>query len=450
VDVIIGMSKWEEAALVAAVGNKEKVPIISFAARVITPPQMERRWPFLIQMANNGSSQIKCVADIVGVYQWKRVVVIYEDGAYASDSGMSALLLSKALQDVDSEIDYRLVLPPASSLSSPKRFVLDELLKLQNATKSRVFIVLQSSLSMATHLFREAKNLGFMGSESAWIITDSVTSSLNSVDDSTISSMEGALGIKTYYSTSTDSYKDFYALFSKEFQSEYPEEANPKPGIHALRAYDSIRIISQASNNISNFSSAEMLLRNIASSSFSGLSGEIRFEGGKLLQTPPKLRIVNVRNKRYEELDFWTPYDRFSKGLVTEKGRQRLAAPVIWPAGMNLNRPKGWAMPTVKNPLIIGVPGRTSFQKFVNVTDSNKDDHIGGWCIEVFKMVLSDLNYDLPYKLVAFNSTYDELVYGVFNKVTISTLPFSFVKLLVNFQKFSKKCFECRTEFWKK
>jgi hypothetical protein len=32
---------------------------------------------------------------------------------------------------------------------------------------------------------------------------------------------------------------------------------------------------------------------------------------------------------RYEELDFWTLYDRFSKGLVTEKGRQRLAAPVI-------------------------------------------------------------------------------------------------------------------------
>ncbi|XP_062162775.1 glutamate receptor 2.7-like [Alnus glutinosa] len=413
VDVIIGMNKWEEAALVASVGNKEKVPIISFAARVITPPQMERRWPFLIQMANNGSSQIKCVADIVGVYQWKKVVVIHEDGPYASDSGMSALLLSKALQDVDSEIDYRLVLPPASSLSSPKGFVLDELLKLQNATKSRVFIVLQSSLSMATHLFREAKNLGFMGNESAWIITDSVTSFLYSVDDSVISSMEGALGIKTYYSTSTDSYKDFYALFSKKFQSEYPEEANPKPGIHALRAYDSIRTISQASN----ISSAEILLRNIASSSFSGLSGEIRFEGGKLLQTPPKLRIVNVRNKRYEELDFWAPYDRFSKGLVTEKGRQRLAAPVIWPAEMNLSRPKGWAMPTDKNPLIIGVPGRTSFQKFVKVDDSNKDDiKYGGWCIKVFEMVLSNLNYSLPYKFVAFNSTYDELVYGVFDK----------------------------------
>jgi ionotropic glutamate receptor len=88
-------------------------------------------------------------------------------------------------------------------------------------------------------------------------------------------------------------------------------------------------------------------------------------------------------------------------------------------------------MPTVKNPLIIGVPGRTSFQKFVKVNDSNKDD-IGGWCIKVFEMVQSNLNYDLPYKLVAFDSTYDELVYGVFNKVTISTLPFSFVKLLIS------------------
>ncbi|GLT62058.1 hypothetical protein SLA2020_347230 [Shorea laevis] len=105
----------------------------------ITPPLMERRWPFLIQMANNGSAQIKCIADIVRAYNWKRVVVIYEDDAYGTDSGMSALL-SKALQDVDLEIEYRLVLPPASSMSSPKEFVLDELLKLQKTTKSRVLL----------------------------------------------------------------------------------------------------------------------------------------------------------------------------------------------------------------------------------------------------------------------------------------------------------------------
>lgn len=402
VDVIIGMNKWEEAALVASIGNKEKVPIISFATPAITPPLMERRWPFLIQMANNGSAQIKCIADIVRAYNWKRVVVIYEDDAYGTDSGMSALL-SKALQDVDLEIEYRLVLPPASSLFSPKEFVLDELLKLQKTTKSRVFIVLQSSLSMLTHLFREADKVGLVGRDSAWIMTDSVTSSLDSVNNSVISTMQGALGIKiTYNSSSTD----FNAQFSKKFQSEYPEEANPHPGIHALRAYDSIRAISQAISN-----SPDMFLRNIVSSRFSGLSGEIHFEEGKLLQAP-QLRIVNVvdqENKRYEELDSWTP----------EKTARRLAGPVIWPGNLSSvkSSPKGWAMPSRDNPLIIGVPGRTSFQKFVKVYHSNKDDiKYEGWCIEVFKMVLSNLSYDLPYEFQPFYGNYDDLVCRVSNK----------------------------------
>jgi ionotropic glutamate receptor len=302
-------------------------------------------------------------------------VVIYEDDVYDSDWGMSALLLSKALQDVDSEIEYRLVLPP----SSPEEFVLGELLKLRKATKSRVFIVLQSSLSMVTHLFREADKVGLIERDSAWIMTDSVTSLLDSVDASVISSMQGALGIKTYYSNATDSYKDFYAQFSKIFQPQYP-----KPGIHALRAYDSIRAISQAiETRTSNSSSAEMLLRNIVSSSFSGLSGEIRFEAGKPLQTPPLMWIVNVVDqidKRYEE---------FGPGSYAE-GRLKIV-----------------------------VPSRTSFQKFVKVNDGNKDDiKYGGWCIEVFKTVLSNLSYTLPYEFMPpFHGTYDELVYSVSNKV---------------------------------
>ena len=84
VEVIIGMPTWQEAALVADIGGQAHVPVISFAAPAITLPLMTLRWPFLIQMARNGSQQIKCIADIVHAYDWQRVIAIYEDEALLS------------------------------------------------------------------------------------------------------------------------------------------------------------------------------------------------------------------------------------------------------------------------------------------------------------------------------------------------------------------------------
>ncbi|GLT68931.1 hypothetical protein SLA2020_411220 [Shorea laevis] len=129
VKVIIGTHTWQEAALVADVAKEAQVPVISFAAPAITPPQMPIRWPFLIQMAKNGSEEIKCIADIVHAYGWQRVVAIYEDEPYGGDSGKLELL-SEALQNVGSEIEHRLILPPFSFLPDPERVVQEELDKL--------------------------------------------------------------------------------------------------------------------------------------------------------------------------------------------------------------------------------------------------------------------------------------------------------------------------------
>ncbi|KAM3748288.1 hypothetical protein ACB098_05G097000 [Castanea mollissima] len=416
VQVIVGMNKWEEAALVAAMGNKVNVPVFSFAAPTITSPILQHRWPFLIQMANNDFTQIECISEIVGAYNWRRVIAIYEDDAYGSDSGMLGLL-SEALQKVDSKIEYQLVLPSISSLPNAGGFVLDELLKLRLTTQSRVFIVLQSSIPMASHLFREAKKVGLVGRESAWIIPESVASVLDSVNNSVISSMEGALGIKTYYSNSSNSYKDFYGQFTKIFETKYPEEHNHEPGIYALRAYDIIMTISQAiERTISNSISQKMILENILLSNFSGLSGQINFEAGKLLQTPI-LRIVNVVKKGYEELDFWTPKSGFSNTAEMKSCTEKIAGPVTWP-GYLIQVPKGWVMPTEQNPLKIGVPGRTSFQKLVKVDYSGNLDNskFDGWCIDVFKEALKKLPYSLPYKFIPLNGTYEGLVDRVYNK----------------------------------
>ncbi|KAL7211695.1 hypothetical protein ACSBR2_014532 [Camellia fascicularis] len=189
------METWHEAALVASIGNREQVPILSLASvATISPPSTVLRWPFLVQIATNGSQQVNCITSILQSYKWKKVIAIYEDDIYGSDSSGLALL-SESLHSIGTEIEHRLVFPPFSSLSDPQGFVHKEFASLLHKQQSRVFIILQSSLPLAIHLFREAKQLGLVGRDSVWIITDAISSLLDSVNTSVISNMQGALGI---------------------------------------------------------------------------------------------------------------------------------------------------------------------------------------------------------------------------------------------------------------
>ncbi|XP_027348334.1 glutamate receptor 2.7-like [Abrus precatorius] len=424
VQVIIGMHTWIEAASVAELGRQTQVPVISFAAPTITPPLMPIRWPFLVSMVNNSNAYVKCVADLVHAYSWQRVVVIYEDDANGGDYGMLALL-SEALQDVGSMIEYRLTLPSPSYLPNPTEFIREELFKLIKNTQSRVFIVLQSSLEMIIHLFREASQIGLVDRESAWIFPESIANLMDSINKSSISYMEGALGIKTYYSENSREYQNFEAQFRQSFQAKYPKEDNRNPGFYALQAYDSIKIVARAIDRMAsgNGSGRKTLLKEILSSNFHGLSGQILFEAGQLLQNPT-LRIVNVDKKSYRELDFWTLERGFIASLPTLQASNSasrntgiLSGVVIWP-GKSLKVPKGWNLPTKQNPMKIGVPGRTSFSKFVKI---DYDEHVNqykysGFCIEIFEKVLGLLEYDLPYEYHPINGTYPDLVQLVYNK----------------------------------
>ncbi|PPD81281.1 hypothetical protein GOBAR_DD21786 [Gossypium barbadense] len=422
VEVIIGLEKWEETVVVGNIGTQAQVPVISFAAPAITPPLATARWPFLVRMANEDSKQMKCIAAIIGLLNWKRVIVIYEDDAFGSESGKIALL-PEALQDVGSEVEFRLVLPPFSSVTNLNVAVHEELKKLQKK-QSRGFVVLHSSFSMTIHLFEEAKKSGLVGHDSAWIVTETISSYLDSFNSSVISSMEGTLGIKIYYSEDTSLYKKFYTNFRTTFRNEYHEEDNSQPGINAFRAYDSIGIITQAVEKLkSDGKSPKKLLKKILSSNFTGASGEVCFEEGQL-SYDPILRIVNVVGKRYKELDFWLPGIGFSRNptVKNETGyvgeiSQDLGGRVYWPGDSKL-APKGWAMPTDEKPSIIGVPAITSFEKFVKVVDGKLPGvkNYDGFCIKLFYEVLKVLGYHLPYRFDSHNGTYDELANKVYNK----------------------------------
>ncbi|KAJ9690590.1 hypothetical protein PVL29_012974 [Vitis rotundifolia] len=420
VQVIVGMDTWQQAALAAEIGNKAQVPVLSLAAAASVRPSRQLGRSTQIQMGTNVSEQIRCIAAIVHSYHWRRVIVIYEDDAYGGNAEMLTIL-SEALQGVGSEIEDHLPLPPISSLSDPRGAVHQELLKLLS-TQSRVFIVLQSSLPMATHLFQEARRMDFMGKDSVWIITDSISSFLDSMDTSLISYMEGALGIKSYYSKSNRLFQEFSTQFQKNFKSEYPEEDKAQPGIHALRAYDSIAVITRALERFAgDTNTPKMLLENISLSDFSGLSGTINFSNSNSLP----FMIINIVGKGYTELDFWTqdldnPFSREGGDKNSSRNTTKvLDGPVIWP-GYLKRVPKGWEMPTDEKKLQIGIPSHPSFNKFVMVDNAQTDPEkkYTGFCIDIFREVLKILeqNYSLPYDFQPFVGTYDELVDRVYNK----------------------------------
>ncbi|GER31770.1 glutamate receptor 1.2 [Striga asiatica] len=401
---IVSTGTWAETALVATYGNRTKVPIISFAGPTIEKSIVEQQWPFLVHIFPDTKQQIKCIADIITTFHWRKVVAIYE----VDDSGAFSLL-SDALSAVGVEIEHRLVLPPFSSLSDPNTFVRQEAQKLLTK-QARVFVVLKTSLEMSVVLFKEANELGLVQKDSAWIISDPLAGLLDSVNSSVISSMEGSIGVTTHFSENGRLFREFKQNFRRIFRSDYPEEDNFEPSVFALRVYDVMNAIIMAAKKSN---SGESNLEALLSTDFAGLSGRISFDGGELIVQPFALKIVNVVGKKYKEV-----------GILSSNTEERPVKwyefdLINWPGDLR-RVPKGWSMPNEAKPLRIGVPGRTSFEKFVKVT-GNSSIHsysYSGFCIDIFFEVVKivENDYPLPYEFVPFLGTYDELVNCVANK----------------------------------
>ena len=410
VKVIIGMETWQEAAIVADVGAMFQVPTISFSSPLVPSSLMQIRWPFLIQMAQNQTAQMKFISDIIHAFNSQKVIAIYEDNPSNSDYGRLSLL-SEALQKVNSKIEYQLILPPFTSLSDPKGFVLDELLKLL-PLKSRVFIVLQASLPMVNHLFRESKKIGLLEKESTWIINEGITSMLDYVDKSVLSFMGGVLGIKHNYSTSSSDYTQL----QESFQAENTKTVEYKQGLNVLLAYDSITIVTKALEKMNtNSTSSNMLLEELLSSNFNGLIGDIRFKERKLTYIP-MLKVIKVvdNDKKNIELESLTPKFKIARSLKKKTGDGGKES-------LNDSVPKTWKVPTNTNPLKVAIPMHPSSDNFLKVSQNQPPT---GFCIDIFKEIreiLSDQYSGLPYKFYPLNESYDSILFKVVDEVN-STL----------------------------
>jgi ionotropic glutamate receptor len=208
---------------------------------------------------------------------------------------------------------------------------------------------------------------------------------LDYVDRPVLSSMEGVLGIKTNYSTSSSAYTQL----QKNFQAES----------NFLLAYDSITIVTKALEKMNtNSSISKMLLEEILSSNFNGLIGDIRFKERQLSYTPI-LRVIKVvdNDKKHMELDFWT-----SDGTIKS---------------LNDSVHKTWKVPTKTNPLKVAIPMNASSDHFLKVSQNQTAT---GFCIDLFneiREILSDRYSGLPYRFYPLIGSYDSILLKVIDEV---------------------------------
>lgn len=406
---ILGPHTWEETSLVAEVGSENQTPIVSFGEA--TPNWAAELWPFLVQASHNQLKQMEAIAAIVKSFEWHQVTVIYQD----RDSSSNEILpgLSHALRQVGAEIGQLVAVPPLGSSS-----LIRELEKLQR-DQYRIFIV-HLSLPLALQLFKKAREMKMMEKDYVWITTDLITSLVHSFNASTISSMQGVIGVKSYFPESESTqFEGFHRRFRKRFSSEYPEEDNNDPGVFAAQAYDAARAVAQAVAQSKH--KGRHLLENILQSDFHGLSGRIQFTDQKLA-SQHIFQIINVIGKSYRELGYWSDGLGFAHtigGSDTNSSSMKDFGPVFWPGGP-LYTPKGWISSTDSKPLRIGVPTGSTFKQYVRAEKDPLDGNLlfSGLAIDLFQETLIELPYHLPYDFFPFNGTYDSLVEQIYSSVS--------------------------------
>ncbi|XP_060217893.1 glutamate receptor 2.8-like [Lycium barbarum] len=464
VQAIFGPQMSTQTDFVIDLGNRVKVPIISPAT---SPSLSVKENPYFIRGALPSSCQTKAIAAIVKKFNWREVVIIYEDSPYGT--GLVPYL-TDALLEINTLISYKSVISPSAN----DHQILKELYNL-NTKQPRVFVVhLQPYL--ASRLFVKANEAGMMSSGYAWIITDVLTSLLDLVDPSVIdSSMQGVLGIKPYVPKS-NKLTNFTKRWRKRFRQEYPDMDPVELNVFGLWAYDSITTLAKAVEKVGttaipklkkadtreNFTDLDALgtskLESLLLDSMqnltlkTGLSGEFRIIDRELQPSP--YQIVNIIGKGEISVGFYTEKDGVSYKLKmnskTAKSNNKLGT-IIWP-GKSTIVPRGWEIPTSGKKLRVGVPVKGGLEQFIKVEIDSKTQAVTatGFAPDVFEEVIQSLLYAVPYEYIPFpiahsptSQDYEDLVNeislqeydAVIGDVTILASRFKYVDFTLPFSE---------------
>ncbi|XP_047959791.1 glutamate receptor 2.7-like [Salvia hispanica] len=429
---IFGPQASIQADFVIDIGDRVKVPIISPATSPSLSPQES---PFFIRSSWCSASQAKAVAAIVNHFDWREVVLVYEDTIYGI--GLLPFLTERFLESNALVSNMTAISPSADN-----DLILEKLLELRRM-QTRVFVV-HMLPPVASRFFKMARRAGMMGEGYAWIIADALTSLLDSVDSETIEAMQGVVGVKAYFPRSSEVH-NFTGRWRKRFRQDNPALETSELNVFGLWAYDSITALAESVERVradasprfnktavgrGNLTDMEAigvsnsgprlapLLRNFTSK---GLSGDFMIKNGELQASV--FEIMNVVGNGANTVGFWRENQGISKRFKGDDDvgdiKHTLGA-VVWP-GQTSEAPRGWEAAAVNaRKLRVGVPMKCRAGQLVNVSIDEETGKVNasGFCIEMFEEAMRSLPYPVQFEYIPFknadqNSTiynYDSLI----------------------------------------
>ncbi|PWA35751.1 ionotropic glutamate receptor, metazoa, Periplasmic binding protein-like I [Artemisia annua] len=382
VKAIVGGHTWEEASAIAegiseADYDHDNPVFLSLAST--TPLQPTEKWPFFVQFAATQSTQMNAVAAILQSWGIRQVTLIYETSHVGTSSSSIISYLSQALRKTNCVLAHILPLMSGS-------YSLNEELELLKKQQRQVFVI-HTSLELGIRLFQIAKKMEMTGDGYLWIATNRITDHFHSINPTTISSLKGMVGLKSYFPEDKPDFINFRKRFHHKFHSDYPEEDQDEPGIFALQGYNSVKFLE---NNA--------------------------LDWKRIPETI--VEIVYVIGKGYHSA-YWTEESGFSETVeddINEKSiymrsLDDIGIQALWPVQpWYAHRRHRNLAESSEVRMRVGVPAQSLFKQFVSVEfDSEKNQTVySGFVIAVFDEMMRNLN--LPYDYIPFNGSYDELV----------------------------------------
>ncbi|KAL2232770.1 UNVERIFIED_CONTAM: Glutamate receptor 2.5 [Sesamum indicum] len=428
---IVGTQDPIEETFFVELGEKVHMPIISFTARTSTLSYKENR--YFVRATPDDAIQAQVLATICQGFEWHEVVVLYEDTDYGNQF---LSYMNKAFQEVEIRLAYGI----AFSSSAEDSHLVQQLDKLRTQ-QTRVFVVHMNPY-LGFRLFNLAKKVGVMSEGFAWIMTDSLSNFVNSMDTVTRDSMQGVLGIRPYISHSED-LESFQERWKRNMILKNTTGPLMKLNAYCLWAYDAVTALAIAIENIAPLNSTlfdinvtrngtdkrlrisrigPQLLDKLSSTKFRGLSGDFELVDGKLKQSA--FEIFNVIGNGEKSVGYWTrnrgiTRELNSTGTTIYSTSVKELKSITWP-GDSVIRPKGWAIPATGK-LRVGLPWKHGFTEFVNVIidPATKQTNATGFSISIFLATLDLLPFPINYEFYHYNDTknidwsYDDMLHEI-------------------------------------